>query len=204
MACCPPCPPRGARGGCPSWTTRWSPLWCCPCVGTSWCPSSASSCPLNAVLLSWERALSSYGVASAYGPFRRMTGVGGRPEVVLEWSDQLEGDWHEFEFRYKPGNVSRAPPFLVPHQPRLDWQMWFAALSTYQRAPWVVQLINRLLHNESTVRALLKNPPERPEFVRASLFLYHFKGEGRTGGGGRGRRSSCLPSHRTTRPWWSS
>lgn len=51
-------------------------------------------------------------LTSAYGLFRRMTGVDGRPEVVLEGANNLEGPWIEYEFPYKPGNVARAPPFV--------------------------------------------------------------------------------------------
>ena len=139
-------------------------------------PSFRSSLPPS--LFSWESTLSDYSLASHYGPFRRMTGVGGRPEVVLEWSNHLEGEWREYNFHYKPGNLSTAPSFLAPHQPRLDWQLWFAALSTYQHTPWVIQLINRLLQNESSVLALLTDTPPQPVYIRASHYLYHFTSEG--------------------------
>lgn len=76
-----------------------------------------------------------------------MTGVGGRPEVVLEGS--YDGQhWTEIEFMYKPGNVSRPPPFLIPHQPRLDWQMWFAALGQHTHSPWFTGLVLRLLQGK--------------------------------------------------------
>ena len=133
---------------------------------------------LPPALFRWEQSLSPYSLASHYGPFRRMTGVGGRPEVAIEWSNQLEGEWHEYDFLYKPGNLSLAPSFLAPHQPRLDWQMWFAALSNYQHAPWIVQLINRLLQNETSVLALLSHAPKQPVYVRGSRYLYHFQYEG--------------------------
>ena len=76
---------------------------------------------------------------------RRMTGVGGRPEVILEGADSVGGPWSQYEFLYKPGNTSSAPQFMLPHQPRLDWQMWFAALSSYQHNPWLLSLVFRLL-----------------------------------------------------------
>ena len=133
---------------------------------------------LPPALFRWEQSLSPYNLASHYGPFRRMTGVGGRPEVVIEWSNDLEGDWHEYDFMYKPGNLSSPPSFLAPHQPRLDWQMWFAALSNYKHAPWIIQLINRLLQNETSVLALLSHAPEQHVYVRASRYLYHFQSEG--------------------------
>lgn len=49
---------------------------------------------------------------------------------------------------YKPGNVSAAPPVLTPHQARLDWQMWFAALGTHTQAPWFTNLLYRLLQGK--------------------------------------------------------
>lgn len=49
---------------------------------------------------------------------------------------------------YKPGNVSRPPPFLIPHQPRLDWQMWFAALGPHTHSPWFTSLVLRLLQGK--------------------------------------------------------
>lgn len=54
----------------------------------------------------------------------------------------------EIEFMYKPGNVSRSPPFLIPHQPRLDWQMWFAALGPHTHSPWFTSLVLRLLQGK--------------------------------------------------------
>ena len=73
-------------------------------------------------------------IVSGYGLFAVMTTQ--RDEIVIEGSD--DGiDWREYEFRYKPGDVARRPPWNIPHQPRLDWQMWFAALED-PRAPAVV------------------------------------------------------------------
>jgi hypothetical protein len=57
-------------------------------------------------------------LVNSYGLFRRMTGVGGRPEIVIEGADSRSGPWKEYEFLYKPGNVSVAPRFCLPHQPR--------------------------------------------------------------------------------------
>jgi len=51
-------------------------------------------------------------IANSYGLFRRMTGVDGRPEVVIEGSDSIEGPWKEYEFLYKPGNVNNSLPFV--------------------------------------------------------------------------------------------
>ena len=84
-------------------------------------------------------------VFGSYGLFRKMTGVGGRPEVVLQGADSLDGPWTDIEFRYKPGEVGNQPAVVIPHQPRLDWQMWMAALGDYHGNPWLTSLAYRLL-----------------------------------------------------------
>jgi len=127
----------------------------------------------------WDRRLAHLELHHGYGLFRRMTGVGGRPEVVLEASDAVHGPWHEYDFMYKPGNLSVAPKFMLPHQPRLDWQMWFAALGNYQHNPWLLSLVYRLLEGRKEVLDLL-DPSTRysnrkpPKFIRAKLYKYHF------------------------------
>ncbi|CAH1787251.1 unnamed protein product [Owenia fusiformis] len=116
-------------------------------------------------------------LTSSYGLFRRMTGVGGRPEVILEGSNSEEGPWREYYFHYKPGNVYSRPPIVAPHQPRLDWQMWFAALGTTQHNPWFVNLVYRLLTNQREVVSLLQTNPfphHPPKFIKAHLHHYHF------------------------------
>ena len=55
-------------------------------------------------------------LSGSYGLFRRMTGVGGRPEVILEGSDNQNGPWKEYHFMYKPGNISYSPPSMWMHQ----------------------------------------------------------------------------------------
>jgi hypothetical protein len=100
------------------------------------------------------------------------------PAVVLEGSVD-GGPWLEIPFRYAPYKPERAPRRTAPHQPRLDWQMWFAALGTYQDNPWLLHLIWKLLHGSETAVGLLdadtypfkSGPPTR---VRASLYHYDF------------------------------
>ncbi|KAK6032497.1 hypothetical protein OSTOST_01320, partial [Ostertagia ostertagi] len=74
-----------------------------------------------------------------------MTGLNGRPEVIVEGAPDPDGPWKEFEFYSKPGNVSQAPVFVLPHQPRLDWQMWFAALGSYRYNPFFLSLVHHLM-----------------------------------------------------------
>ncbi|XP_074128064.1 lipase maturation factor 2 [Sminthopsis crassicaudata] len=126
-------------------------------------------------------------LANSYGLFRRMTGLGGRPEVVLEGSYDGQS-WTEIEFMYKPGNVSVAPPIVVPHQPRLDWQMWFAALGHHTHSPWFSSLVYRLLQGKAPVIRLLqvdvfKYPfwEQPPTFIRAHLYKYWFSRPGEQG-----------------------
>jgi hypothetical protein len=99
-----------------------------------------------------------------------------RLEIMVEGS-QNGRDWSAYEFRYKPGEVRRAPPIVAPHQPRLDWQMWFAALGTYQSNRWFVNFMTRLLQGEPAVLRLLRYnpfPTAPPRYVRARTFQYGF------------------------------
>ncbi|XP_067656214.1 lipase maturation factor 2-like [Haliotis asinina] len=125
----------------------------------------------------WHDRLEAFQVTNSYGLFRRMTGVGGRPEVIIEGSNTKDGTWKEYEFLYKPGDISLRPPVVAPHQPRLDWQMWFAALGNYQRNAWFVNLVYRLLNNQKEVLQLLKRNPfpgKPPKYIRATLYHYYY------------------------------
>ncbi|XP_038124771.1 lipase maturation factor 2a [Cyprinodon tularosa] len=121
-----------------------------------------------------------YQLVNSYGLFRRMTGVGGRPEVVIEGS--MDGNtWTEIEFMYKPGNMSASPPVVTPHQPRLDWQMWFAALGPQNQSPWFTSLMYRLLQGKKEVIELIQTDvskypfhEEPPAYLRAHRYRYWF------------------------------
>jgi Lipase maturation factor len=127
--------------------------------------------------LTIDDAFEPFHIVSPYGLFAVMTTT--RNEIIVEGSDDGE-QWREYEFRYKPGDVERRPPWNIPHQPRLDWQMWFAALDDPQRLPWFSRFLERLLENEPSVTALLKtNPfPDRPPtYVRAEFYDYTYAGD---------------------------
>ncbi|TTN17664.1 Lipase maturation factor 2 [Bagarius yarrelli] len=121
-----------------------------------------------------------YQLVNSYGLFRRMTGVGGRPEVIMEGS--MDGStWTEIDFMYKPGNVSTAPPVVTPHQPRLDWQMWFAALGPHTQSPWFSSLVQRLLQGKRDVIKLIQTDEthypfinQPPVYIRAHRYKYWF------------------------------
>lgn len=112
-------------------------------------------------------------IANNYGVFAVMTQT--RPEIVIEGSsDGL--NWQAYRFAYKPGDPERAPDWSIPHQPRLDWQLWFAALKP-KPEPWFENLMLGLLSNEVAVLRLLAENPfavKPPRYIRARLFDYRF------------------------------
>jgi Lipase maturation factor len=104
-----------------------------------------------------------------------------RDEIVFEGTDAAVPDahavWREYAFPGKPGDVARRPPLLAPYQPRLDWALWFAAMSTPERYPWAVHLVWKLLQGDAPTLRLLANDPfpdVPPRYVRALLYRYRF------------------------------
>jgi hypothetical protein len=117
-------------------------------------------------------------IVNGYGLFRVMTKD--RDEIVIEGSTNGV-DWAPYEFKWKPGDVKRAPGWCAPHQPRLDWQMWFAALETPEQNPWLVGLIIRLLEGSRDVNGLLAHnpfPDKPPRYIRAMFYRYRFTTSG--------------------------
>lgn len=128
--------------------------------------------PKPLLMLYWP--IEPFRIVNGYGLFRVMTKE--RPEIQVEGS--ADGvDWIAYDFKWKPGDVDRAPTWCAPHQPRLDWQMWFAALGGHRQEAWFENFMVRLLENEPAVTHLLaRNPfPDKPpKYVRAILFKYQF------------------------------
>jgi predicted DCC family thiol-disulfide oxidoreductase YuxK len=109
---------------------------------------------------------------SGYGLFAVMTTE--RREIIVEGSDDGE-TWLPYEFKHKPGDPQRRPDQVAPHQPRLDWQMWFAALGSYRDNPWFVRFCVRLLQGAPPVTTLLGHnpfPAHPPRYLRAELYRY--------------------------------
>lgn len=131
--------------------------------------------------ISWPKWLESlferfepFRLVNSYGLFSVMTLE--RPEIIVEGSDDAN-TWHAYEFKWKPGDVKRRLGFVAPHQPRLDWQMWFAALGYYSNHPWVHSLLVRLLEGSHPVLSLLRHnpfPEKPPRYVRCVLYDYRF------------------------------
>ncbi len=122
------------------------------------------------------RALVQWHVINNYHVFPVITTT--RPEVVVEGSHDGE-DWRAYGFRYKPGDPGQRPRFVMPHQPRLDWQAWFAALSPpFTRTSYFMTgFLQRLLEGSPAVLGLLADnpfPDAPPRYVRARLEQYRF------------------------------
>jgi len=104
-----------------------------------------------------------------------------RYEIIFEGTDDalISGDtkWKEYEFTAKPGDPNRRPPFIAPYQPRIDWQIWFAAMASPADYPWTLHFVWKLLHNDRGTLSLLANDPfptSPPRYIRARLYRYHF------------------------------
>ena len=131
-------------------------------------------------------------ITSGYGLFRSMTGVGedgkvARREIIFEIAPDAEKvediEWTELEFKHKPGDMRKRPSFVAPHQPRLDWQMWFAALrgdGVFQdpRYRWFSMFIIRILQKSPEVWKILDpsmlKHMETTTYLRISMYEYDF------------------------------
>ena len=133
--------------------------------------------PLSGIV----KLVSPFEIVNSYGLFAVMTTT--RPEIIVEGSE--DGDnWSAYEFRYKAGALDRAPRWVAPFQPRLDWQMWFAALGSYRENLWFVGFVEKLLQGSPEVIGLLERnpfPDHPPRYIRAMAFEYSFTNRGERG-----------------------
>src|SRR5262249_22792220 len=111
-----------------------------------------------------------------------------RHEIVFEGTaDSMlteETHWREYDFQCKPGNTACRPCIVAPYQPRLAWQLCFAAMSTPDEYPWTVHLVWKLLHNDRGALSLLAGnpfPDAPPRFIRAQDYIYEFAPRGDPG-----------------------
>ncbi|MCG8603147.1 MAG: lipase maturation factor family protein [Verrucomicrobiales bacterium] len=127
----------------------------------------------------FRRQMNPFRLVSGYGLFRTMTTE--RPEIILEGS--WDGtSWFEYDIAWKVDELSDRPKFVAPHQPRVAWQFWFAALEKRfdprsRYAKWIESLIVKLLRGDSSVEGLIKHNPfpnNPPRLIRARLFNYNF------------------------------
>ncbi|HEY0793787.1 MAG TPA: lipase maturation factor family protein [Chthoniobacterales bacterium] len=165
--------PSRAAGAWPAWVvvpiTGVTVLFSLPLLWEAFVPEADLSL-FSAVY----RCIEPFRSFNGYGLFRVMTKT--RPEIIVEGS--MDGStWIPYEFKYKPGDLQRAPPVVAPFQPRLDWQMWFAALDDVRSEPWFLNFLERLLQGSPAVLKLLRTNPfpgQPPRYVRARVFQYHF------------------------------
>jgi hypothetical protein len=125
-------------------------------------------------------------LVNTYGAFGAVTRE--RLEVVIKGTDAESPDasvqWREYEFKGKPGDVNRRPCIVSPYHWKLDWQMWFAAMSPPEFHPWIFALIQRLLEGENRVLRLFAHKPfpnKPPKFIRADWYRYRFTKPGERG-----------------------
>jgi hypothetical protein len=129
-------------------------------------------CPLSLAMI--YDAVGPFESINGYGLFAVMTTE--RPEIILEGSEDGR-IWKPYTFKYKPGDLAAPPHWSAPYQPRLDWQMWFAALGSCQENPWFLSLAVALLRDNHAVLGLMGSNPfpgKPPRFLRARLFDYRF------------------------------
>jgi hypothetical protein len=118
-------------------------------------------------------------LVNTYGAFGSITRR--RHEIVIEGTSDPEvtdtTEWKAYEFKGKPGDPGRRPPQIAPYHLRLDWLMWFAAMSTPSQHPWLSVLLAKLLEGDRAVVELLRTNPfpgEPPRWVRATYYDYRF------------------------------
>ena len=130
-------------------------------------------------------------LVNTYGAFGSVTKV--RYEIVVEGTSEViggDGEWHEYEFKGKPGDPRRMPRQFAPYHLRLDWLMWFAAMETPFRNPWFITFLVKLLEGDAATLKLLRRNPfsnRPPTAVRARLYRYRF---------------STMEERRTSGAWW--
>jgi len=118
-------------------------------------------------------------LVGTYGAFGSITRP--RYEVIVEGTEDdaalPNAHWREYQFKGKPGALDFRSPQIAPYHLRLDWLMWFAAMSDYRDYPWFVNFVAKLLQGDASVLSLLRENPfpgHPPHYVRATLYEYHF------------------------------
>ena len=114
-----------------------------------------------------------YSIVNMYHIFPTMT----TQRIELELLGSHDGrEWKAYRFKYKPDALDERPQFIIPHQPRLDWQMWFVTLHP-RHVPWFEDFLIALLENSPTATALLQDNPfadKPPHIIRVDAYRYHF------------------------------
>lgn len=131
--------------------------------------------------------LEPFRIANQYGLFAVMT----RGRYEIEFQGSMDGqNWTAYPFRYKPEALNERPRIYAPYQPRFDWNLWFASLSSWRESPIVPNTEVHLLSNDKNVLALFAGNPfssGAPRQVRAVLWQYWF---------------TTMDNKRRTGEWW--
>ena len=125
-------------------------------------------------------------LCSTYGAFGTVAET--REELIIESANDINGPWREYQFKVKPGDITRRPSWISPYHHRLDWQMWIASqVGRIERSAWIYSLLLKLLKQEPDVVRLLECDPwesaserdmslqeQRPKYIRIEKYLYKF------------------------------
>jgi hypothetical protein len=143
--------------------------------------------------------VNTYGAFGSVGRERR--------EIVFEGTSDPAPDeravWREYPFKCAPTDPARSPCLISPYHLRLDWQIWFAAMSSPDRYPWTLRFVWKLLHNDPGTLSLLAGnpfPDAPPRYIRARLYVYRFARPGTGHTWERELVSDWLPSLSTDDP----
>jgi hypothetical protein len=131
--------------------------------------------------------LEPFRIANQYGLFAVMTR--GRYEIEFQGSNDGQ-TWIAYPFRYKPQALNERPRIYAPYQPRFDWNLWFASLSSWRESPIVPNTEVKLLSNDQDVLSLFRGNPfasAPPRQIRAVLWQYWF---------------TTMDEKRRTGNWW--
>ncbi|MCB1760798.1 MAG: lipase maturation factor family protein [Gammaproteobacteria bacterium] len=122
----------------------------------------------------WSDAVRRFGIGNAYHVFPTMQTE--RIELLIEGSRD-GSDWQPYRFRWRPDDPARPPAFIVPHQPRLDWLLWFAPTQAPPGTIVLDRLLHRLVTGSEPVSALLEHDPfsaDPPRYIRILAYRYRF------------------------------
>ena len=126
-----------------------------------------------------NRGFNQWNFVNTYGAFGSVGKV--RPELIIEGTrDRIiteRTEWKEYEIPFKPGALERGLPVVAPYQPRIAWQIWFAAMQSPEQNPWLIHLVWKLLHNDPLALDLIDHNPfprEPAQFIRIQLYRYEF------------------------------
>jgi hypothetical protein len=127
--------------------------------------------PWSSALSPIERLYAPFRLINTYHLFASIT----RERIEPQIETRTETGWQAHDFRYKPGDPGRAPPFVAPHQPRVDFLLWFHGLSWDRTPAYLVTLLDRICNKPAAVRGLFVGAlPDRPQAVRVTYHRYHF------------------------------